>query len=197
MCNKKPEIRVFAGPNGSGKSTITSLAALVGDYINADNIKSALNCSDIEAAKLAERQREEHLATFKNFTFETVLSTDRNLNLLKRAKEKGYFIKCFYILTANPTINIGRIASRVLDGGHDVPIDKVKSRYYKALNLLPTLIDICDVIHIYDNSAALTRIFKKRKNEFYYWENEFWDKTMIEDLTKIKFSNSNEKTNLF
>lgn len=197
MCNKKPEIRVFAGPNGSGKSTITSLAALVGDYINADNIKSALNCSDIEAATLAERQREEHLVTLQNFTFETVLSTDRNLNLLKRAKEKGYFIKCFYILTANPTINIGRIASRVLDGGHDVPIDKVKSRYYKALNLLPELINICDILHLYDNSTELSRIFKKRKNEFYYWENEFWDRTMIENLTKIKFSNSNEKTNLF
>lgn len=28
-------------------------------------------------------------------------STERNLKLLNRAKEKGYFIRCYYILTAD------------------------------------------------------------------------------------------------
>lgn len=45
---KKPEIIVFAGPNGSGKSTITKLAKIIKPYINADDIKSSLHCSDIE-----------------------------------------------------------------------------------------------------------------------------------------------------
>ena len=47
---KKPEILVFAGPNGSGKTTVTRLATLVGVYVNADEIKNALNCSALEAA---------------------------------------------------------------------------------------------------------------------------------------------------
>ena len=45
---KKPEIIVFAGPNGSGKSTITKLAKIIKPYINADDIKNSLHCSDIE-----------------------------------------------------------------------------------------------------------------------------------------------------
>ena len=59
--NKKPEILFFAGPNGSGKSTISRMAKLVGFYINADDIKKVLNCSDLEAAQLAEKQREKCL----------------------------------------------------------------------------------------------------------------------------------------
>lgn len=50
---KKPEIIVFAGPNGSGKSTVTKLAKIIPPYINADDIKKSLDCSDLEAAQKA------------------------------------------------------------------------------------------------------------------------------------------------
>ena len=59
---KKSEIVVFAGPNGSGKSTFTSLLKPSMDYINTDEIKKILKCSDFEAAKLAEKQREQHFS---------------------------------------------------------------------------------------------------------------------------------------
>lgn len=91
---KLPEIIVFAGPNGSGKSTITKMAKIIEPYINTDDIKKAKYCSDLEAAQIAEKMREKAIADKRSFTFETVLSTDRNLNLLKRAKEQGYFIRC-------------------------------------------------------------------------------------------------------
>lgn len=65
------------------------------DHINADEIKKYLKCSDLEAAQIAEKQREEHITQMREFCFETVLSTERNLRLLKRAKEQGYFIR-FY-----------------------------------------------------------------------------------------------------
>lgn len=83
---KNPEIVVFAGPNGSGKSTFTQLLKPPIDYINADEIKKYLKCSDLEAAQLAEKQREEHMEQMREFCFETVLSTERNLKLLERAK---------------------------------------------------------------------------------------------------------------
>ncbi len=76
---KKPEIVVFAGPNGSGKSTITELLKPPMDYINADEIKKHIKCSDLEAAQLAEKQREEHVQQMEEFCFVTVLSTERNL----------------------------------------------------------------------------------------------------------------------
>ena len=87
---KLPEVVVFAGPNGSGKTTITRMAKIVGEYINADDIKRTTLCSDLEAAIKAEELREKMIAERKNFTFETVLSTERNLLLLKKAKENGY-----------------------------------------------------------------------------------------------------------
>ena len=55
---KRSEIIVFAGPNGSGKSTITKLAKVIEPYINADEIKRTLHCTDMEAAVKAEELRE-------------------------------------------------------------------------------------------------------------------------------------------
>ena len=171
-----PEIVVFAGPNGSGKSTFTELLRPINmDYVNADDIQKALNCGIEEAANVAENRREKLLSEFKEFCFETVLSTDRNLKLLKKAKEKGYFIRCYYILTVDPAINIYRVKSRVAQGGHDVPEEKIVSRYEKALNLLKEIVEISDVCHIYDNSTAQPfRFFKKRKEQYFYDECEDW-----------------------
>lgn len=182
---KLPEIIVFAGPNGSGKSTITKMAKVIEPYINADDIKRTNYCTDLEAAQLAEKMREQAIANNKSFTFETVMSTDRNLKLLQKAKEKGYFIRCIYVLTADVNINILRVESREAIGGHGVPEDKIRSRYNKALKLIPELVDIADVMHIYDNSIVPYRIFKKRKSEYYVWDNEIWDTKAIRKLVGL------------
>ena len=180
-----PEVIVFAGPNGSGKSTITKFAKTVGIYINADDIKRSNHCSDMDAAQKAEELRENAIERMDDFTFETVLSTDRNLNLLRKAKEKGYFIRCFYVLTANSDVNIARVKMREMQGGHGVPEDKVRARYIRALKLIPELVEVCDVLHIYDNTDTPFRIFKKRKDVYYKWENQFWKIEQIIELTGI------------
>ncbi len=93
-----------------------------------------ISCSDLEAAIKAEELRESMVDKCHDFTFETVLSTDRNLKLLKKAKEKGYFLRCIYVLTSNPEINKTRVNIRESLGGHSVPEEKIESRYYKSLN---------------------------------------------------------------
>lgn len=194
VLRKRPEVVVFAGPNGSGKSTITELLKPPMDYINADEIKKNLKCSDLEAAQFAEKQREEHIGQRDEFCFETVLSTERNLKLLERAKEKGYFIRCYYILTADPMINVWRVKSRVESGGHDVPEEKIIARYDKALDLIKDLVKICDVCHIYDNSGSNPfRIFKKRKKQVYYDECADW---YFEDIQALTACKSMEKKKL-
>ena len=180
-----PEVMVFAGPNGSGKSTITRMAKTVGVYINADDIKRTTLCSDMEAAVKAEELREQMLCQKKDFTFETVLSTDRNLKLLQKAKDQGYFVRGIYVLTADADINVARVNAREALGGHGVPEDKIRSRYEKALKLIPRLVDVCDILHIYDNSDDPFRIFKKRKDVYFRWNNEFWDNESIEKLCGI------------
>ena len=182
---KLPEVMVFAGPNGSGKSTITRMAKIVGEYINADDIKATILCSDLEAAVKAEELREKMISERKDFTFETVLSTDRNLLLLKRAKENGYFIRGIYVLTIDPLINVARVNARQALGGHGVPKEKIIERYDRALKLIPELVKVCDILHIYDNTEEPFRIFKKRKDEYFNWENEFWNTEQIKALTGV------------
>jgi predicted ABC-type ATPase len=184
--DKKPEIVVFAGPNGSGKSTLTELLKPKMDYINADEIKKYLKCSDIEAAQEAELQRENHLLNKVDFCFETVLSTDRNLNLLKRAKDAGYFIRCYYVFTTNPEINMIRVRFRIESGGHSVPEDKIVSRYYKTFDLAKEVVAISDICHIYDNSQETPRrFFKKAKRGYYFEVCTGWEKEQILSLTGV------------
>ena len=194
MSQKKPEVVVFAGPNGSGKSTFTELLKPPIDYINADEIKKNLKCTDLEAAQLAERQREEHLEQMSEFCFETVLSTERNIKLLQKARQRGYFIRCYYILTADPMINVLRVKSRVEAGGHDVPKEKIVTRYDRALDLVRELVILCDICHIYDNSGSKPfRIFKKRKEQVYFDECVDW---YFEDIRALTGISDMERKNL-
>lgn len=89
------------------------------------------------------------------------------------------------MLTADPAINVSRVKVRAALGGHDVPKDKIVSRYNKALALIPELLDTSDICHIYDNSDTPFRIFKKRKTVYYSWENPFWSNARIAELTGI------------
>ena len=91
MDRRKPVILAFAGPNGSGKTTVTRKLPAVGTYINADDIKKEYELADLEAAQQAESLRNALLDKNADFSFETVLSTERNLLFLEKAKERGYF----------------------------------------------------------------------------------------------------------
>ncbi len=178
-----PEIRVYAGPNGSGKSTITLKEDIIGEYINADDIKREKNISDLEAAQEATKMREACVDEKKSFTFETVLSTDRNLNLLKNAKEQGFFIRCSFVLTADPSLNVLRVTSRVDAGGHPVPPDKIITRYHKSLAFIPEIMMICDRFNIYDNTAdEPVRILKKRNDQVEIFPCENWPEESIKNL---------------
>ena len=88
-------------------------------------------------------------------------------------------------MTVTPEINIARIRVREASGGHGVPENKIRSRYEKALRIIPKLVKVCDIMHIYDNTEEPFRIFKKRKELYFKWENSFWDLASIEKLTDI------------
>ena len=178
----KPRILVFAGPNGSGKSTIADCYDLEGLYINADDIKKKRQCTYIEAALEAERLREDCLQRKRSFTFETVLSTRRNIELLIRAKQYGYHIKSIFVLTSDPEINVFRVKSRVHDSGHDVPIDKIRSRYWKSLQSIRELVALSDDCCIYDNTKTPQIVYFKRDNEHVIYGNQYWTQKEIERL---------------
>ena len=74
----------------------------------------------------------------------------------------------------DPQINIARIESRVAAGGHNVASDKVIERYYKSINNIKELLNICDIVHVYDNTKTPERIIRKHKEELSIYPNEYW-----------------------
>lgn len=179
MSTKKPMVLVLAGPNGSGKSTITQYFEKVGTYTNADDVVAATGMSNENAAKLVDEKRYAAIVAKEDFTFETVLSSEYKLDILQKAKENGYFIKCVFVLTVDPYINVARVEARVASGGHDVEKRKIIERYYKSLDNIKKLIEICDILHVYDNTMEPERIIRKHKEDISIFPNEFWTEESI------------------
>lgn len=182
MSHKKPIILVFAGPNGSGKSTITGYFEKVGIYTNADDIVAATGMDNEEAARFVDQRRYKSISEKEDFTFETVLSSEYKLNILEKAKAEGYFVKCVFVLTVNPIINITRVKTRVASGGHDVDREKIVKRYYKSLNNVKRLMELCDILHVYDNTIKPVRIVRKHKEDISIFPNTLWSEEKIMEL---------------
>lgn len=160
----KPKLVIIAGPNGSGKTSVTGkilehqwIENCI--YINPDNIAQDdfgdWNSPEavIKAAKRAAELREEYLLKKEGVLFETVLSATDKLDYIKRAKEADYFIRLFYVGTDHPSINASRIARRVMEGGHDVPISKIISRFTKSIANCSIVASYVDRLYVYDNSV--------------------------------------------
>lgn len=183
---------VCAGPNGSGKSTLTAYLPTVGEIVNADEIQRHLGCSALEAAQNAERVREDLLARRADFTMETVLSTPRNLLLMRRARAAGYEVLCWYLLTADPEINVRRVRARAAKGQHDVPEDKVRSRYIRALEQLPEVFPVCDEAYVFDNSrereaGGPSLILRWENGTLTSYPNELWSQERLDALAAGKY----------
>ena len=164
MTGPKPKLIIIAGPNGAGKTSVTN-KILQHDwmegcvYVNPDNIARDVfgdwNSPDavLKAARRAAEMREECLEKKESLLFETVLSAPDKLDFIRRAKMAGYFMRLFFVGTDNPAINASRIARRVMEGGHDVPISKIVSRYTKSIANCAVAASIVDRTYIYDNSV--------------------------------------------
>jgi predicted ABC-type ATPase len=163
MAEQRPTLCVVAGPNGSGKTTTTE-QLLANEwsanslYINPDIIANqefgGWNNADavLKAAQRATELRYQCLEKRCDFVFETVFSSAEKLEFLHKAHETGFFIRLFYVCTKSPEINVARIAKRYMNGGHEVPISKVISRYFKSLEQVKQAITFVDRSYIYDNS---------------------------------------------
>ena len=177
--SRKPMLLCFAGPNGSGKSTITKYFDIVGEYTNADDVVASTGMGNEEAAKFVDQKRYDSIKAKTDLTFETVLSSKYKMDILRKSKEEGYFIKCVFVLTADPELNVARVESRVMQGGHDVDKEKVKKRFYKSLANIKELMSLCDILHVYDNTDAPYRIVRKHKDSITIFPNEYWDEEDI------------------
>lgn len=194
---RKPVLIVIAGPNGSGKTSITSqilkhewLENSV--YVNPDVIAQEKygdwNSTEavMKAAIHCEQLREQCLCEKQSLIFETVLSVENKIDFLRRAKEQGFFVRLFFVGTNSPTINASRIAQRVMSGGHDVPIAKIVSRYYRSIANCYVASKIVDRAYVYDNSVEneearlLFRLTDGKVKKIYVDEIPEWARELLE-----------------
>jgi len=163
MSEDKPKLVIIAGPNGSGKTSLTSIILehrwIDGcTYVNPDNIARDVfgdwNSPEsvLKAAILSTEIRENCLEKKTGLLFETVLSSSEKVDYILRAKKAGYFVRLFFVGTDSPVINSGRIARRVMEGGHDVPINKIVSRFSRSIANCCKLASEVDRLYVYDNS---------------------------------------------
>ena len=161
--NHKPVLIVIAGPNGSGKTSVTSKllhhewmedAIYVNPDIVAQEKFGDWNSPEaiMQSVKYCEHLREKCLAEKHSLIFETVLSVEDKVDFIRRAHEAGFFIRLFFVCTKTPQINAARIAKRVMEGGHDVPIMKIISRYQKSIINCRKAAQYADKTYLYDNS---------------------------------------------
>ena len=119
---------------------------------------------------IADFLRKKLLNAGKKFSFETVFSHPGKLDIMRQAKAAGYKVYLYFVSTATPDINVFRVQARKKKGGHDVPEEKIRSRYYRSLDQLYDASQLAYQAFFFDNSIegvapALVDHFKVKKGK--------------------------------
>ncbi len=137
-----PTLYIIGGPNGVGKTTFADeylpdeIKKL--EFINADLIARGLSPYDpeavaIEAGKIALKRIKELIAQKASFTWETTMSGKSAVVWLRKARESGYILKAYFLWVRHPDTTITRIRQRVTEGGHNIPEDVSRRRFFKTI----------------------------------------------------------------
>jgi predicted ABC-type ATPase len=100
----------------------------------------------------------------QSFAFETVMSHESKVELLKLASQNGYKTYFYFIFVDNISTNIARVKLRVLRGGHDVEESTIVARAPRTFRLLPSAFEAADSSYIIDNSQDAITILAKEGN---------------------------------
>ena len=158
------QLWVLAGGNGAGKSTFyyQYLSKYGIKFVNADLIARTMDTDhperlSYEAATLATEMRENMIAQGESFCFETVFSHESKIDFIAVAKAHGYTVILVYIHLTDPSLNEARVYQRTLEGGHNVPAEKIRSRIPRTMKNIKTALPLVDEAWILDNSSGQNR----------------------------------------
>ena len=174
MMSKLPKLYIIAGCNGAGKTTasFTILPEILGckEFINADEIAKGLSPFQpesvaVQAGRIMLTRMDELLQKGETFAFETTLATKSYKQKIEWAQANGYEVTLLFFWLDSPNIAKKRVAQRVAEGGHNIPLETIERRYYNGIaNLFAIYIDMVDICYIFDNSEGeRTPIAKKYK----------------------------------
>ena len=155
-----PTMIVLAGPNGAGKSTLyqTRVApSFAGPFINADiiqrdQLRDPSPSASYEAARIASSRRDDYLSRGRDFVTETVFSHPSKLELIDEARNKGFTVIVMHVGVDTPDLSVARVGTRVEEGGHIVPEDKIRARYERGAPFIRAAVLKADRGLVFDNS---------------------------------------------
>ena len=153
---------IIAGPNGAGKTTASMniLPDLLDckEFVNADEIAKGLSPFKpeevaVQAGKLMLERIDSLLSQGASFAIETTLATRSYQKLVEQAQSLGYSVQLLFFWLESPEMACQRVAKRVSEGGHDIPVETIYRRYRLGLdNLFNIFIPIVDYWSLYDNN---------------------------------------------
>lgn len=166
-----PRCIVIAGPNGSGKTTfareyLPKVAGVI-PFVNADLIAQGLSPLDprgaaVAAGRVLLREVNRLAGARADFAFETTLSGLSYARQLKAWEADGYTIEIAYLRLKSPKLALRRIATRVKQGGHDVPQADVLRRYVRGWDNFQRIYrPLADEWAIYDNSSTSPTLMER------------------------------------
>ena len=170
--DRRPIVIALAGPNGAGKTTFyhAHLKAAGLRFVNADVLARELRMEPYEAAKVAASLRRELIKQRESFVFETVFSdpVGDKLTFLKDAAALGSTAVLCFIGISGPEVSEQRVAMRVSQGGHDVPVEKLETRYPRILANLKAALHQIPHVWVFDNDDLrspyrLTAVYENGK----------------------------------
>jgi len=106
-----------------------------------------------EAARLAAERRAALLAEMRTFVAETVFSHESKLELVRDAQQRGFRVILYHIHVSTPELAKARVATRIHQGGHRVPAEKIDARFDRTLRLIPSAAADADLTLVFDNSG--------------------------------------------
>ena len=160
-----PLLVVLVGPNGAGKSTFYKryLQAIELPFVNADMLASTLvdagapsgEATERLAAELADGRRQEMIGKRTSFITETVFSDPVGAKVvaLRAAQTAGYTVVLVFICVESAELSALRVHTRVLDGGHDVPREKIAARFERMRINVKAALTFVDFAVVVDNSS--------------------------------------------
>jgi predicted ABC-type ATPase len=153
--DQRPVIVALAGPNGAGKTTFyhAHLQPSGLPLVNADVLARELKAEAYTAARIAGALRRQLVLQRESFVFETVFSdpVGDKVAFLQDAIKEGYFVILCFIGISGPHTSKERVSMRVSQGGHDVPTDKLTSRFPRTMANLQASIRVLPCVFIFDN----------------------------------------------
>jgi predicted ABC-type ATPase len=165
--DRSPAVYVISGPNGAGKTTFATdfLPDFVQcrEFVNADLIAGGLSpfapeSQAMRAGRLLLTRIKELAEARQNFAFETTLAGRSYVGLISKLRESGYNVILFFLWLPTAEMAVARVASRVRQGGHDVPEATIRRRFQAGLrNFFQLYAPLVNSWYLYNGSQLPPR----------------------------------------